>query len=560
MTVPWWSCFIISLRFIYGYENLSRRKTTVLSQSSTYEDRYASYANDEDLRTHIEICAHTAPGHPLAWFQVDLGQEYSIESVKIYYRREGDLPGDWKQYRFKNFYLDVSNSPAAVNNTAQRTRCYTDRSQDLPNNIIDIPCKQTTRYVIVETTYDTHEDNPTTGAILEICEIQVNGCEIGKYGDSCLDCSGCQTCDIISGICTSLPCSVNCVSGLCDPTTGDCTQGCNNGYWRNTCTSICSQNCQGGGCDKTSGNCNGCSNNTYWGQTCNTPCPQNCNGGTCDQTNGYCSNGCTQGRHGNKCEQTCNQNCLGKICIQNSGVCTNGCADYYYGDKCENVCSTHCSLRRCDRYNGTCSGCSSGYFGPFCRDTCSVNCAEGTCDQQTGKCDRGCKPNWTGDQCDRCDSTHYGIDCSQMCNVNCKDRVCNSGNGLCTSGCESGFYGDTCNNACPSCPSGCNRKSGDCEGTCPNDKYGKQCDLPCSAGCTGGCNRDTGACDRGCVVGKFGTNCSENCNTGCIADCDQNDGRCKCKTGWKAIRLFCSVCLSWCTLYSTCITKTIASF
>ncbi|XP_048744004.2 multiple epidermal growth factor-like domains protein 10 isoform X5 [Ostrea edulis] len=401
MAVPWWPCFILSLGFIYCYENLSRRKTTVLSQSSTYEDRYASYANDEDLRTHIEICAHTAPGHPLAWFQVDLGQEYSIESVKIYYRREGDLPGDWKQYRFKNFYLDVSNSPAAVNNTAQRTRCYTDRSQDLPNNIIDIPCKQTTRYVIVETTYDTHEDNPTTGAILEICEIQVNGCEIGKYGDSCLDCSGCQTCDIISGICTSLPCSVNCVSGLCDPTTGDCTQGCNNGYWRNTCTSICSQNCQGGGCDKTSGNCNGCSNNTYWGQTCNTPCPQNCNGGTCDQTNGYCSNGCTQGRHGNKCEQTCNQNCLGKICIQNSGVCTNGCADYYYGDKCENVCSTHCSLRRCDRYNGTCSGCSSGYFGPFCRDTCSVNCAEGTCDQQTGKCDRGCKPNWTGDQCDK---------------------------------------------------------------------------------------------------------------------------------------------------------------
>lgn len=38
-----------------------------------------------------------------------------------------------------------------------------------------MPCKYLARYVIVETTYDAPEDDPATGAILEICEIEVYG-------------------------------------------------------------------------------------------------------------------------------------------------------------------------------------------------------------------------------------------------------------------------------------------------------------------------------------------------------------------------------------------------
>lgn len=37
-----------------------------------------------------------------------------------------------------------------------------------------MPCKQTARYVIVETKYDATDDN-STGAMLEICEIEVYG-------------------------------------------------------------------------------------------------------------------------------------------------------------------------------------------------------------------------------------------------------------------------------------------------------------------------------------------------------------------------------------------------
>ena len=85
-------------------------------------------------------------------------------------------PDDWKQYRFRQFYLDVSDLPAKQTTTAERTRCYTDRTTypQLPPNSIDILCEQTTRYVIVETTYDAPEDR-YIGAMLEICEVEVYG-------------------------------------------------------------------------------------------------------------------------------------------------------------------------------------------------------------------------------------------------------------------------------------------------------------------------------------------------------------------------------------------------
>ena len=89
----------------------------------------------------------------------------------------GNLSTDWKQYRFRQFYLDDSDLPVTQTTTTERTRCYTDNTTapNLPPNIINIPCKQTARYVIVETTYDAPEDRGIAGAILEICEIEVYG-------------------------------------------------------------------------------------------------------------------------------------------------------------------------------------------------------------------------------------------------------------------------------------------------------------------------------------------------------------------------------------------------
>lgn len=77
--------------------------------------------------------------------------------------------------RLRQFHLDVSNTSANKSATL-RTRCYTDNTTepDFPKSKIEMPCKQTARYVIVETTYDAPEDT-STGAMLEICEIEVYG-------------------------------------------------------------------------------------------------------------------------------------------------------------------------------------------------------------------------------------------------------------------------------------------------------------------------------------------------------------------------------------------------
>ena len=87
----------------------------------------------------------------------------------------------WHPYRFRQFYLDVSNGSAASTTTltSQRKRCYKDNTTApaTPPDVIHIPCKETARYVIVETTYDAPEDDKfdEVGPALEICEIEVYG-------------------------------------------------------------------------------------------------------------------------------------------------------------------------------------------------------------------------------------------------------------------------------------------------------------------------------------------------------------------------------------------------
>lgn len=183
----------------YCFENLSKRNTTILDQSSTHRGQGESFANDGNLDLKFAHCSHTDFNRSRAWLQVDLGKPYSISNVQIYYRSEDS----WKQYRFRQFYLDVSEFPATTSTTSQRTRCYTDNTTypNLPPNIIDISCRQTARYVIVETTYVAPESYPLKGAILEICEIEIYGCETGKYGDDCRPCVGCQSCNIQNGRC-----------------------------------------------------------------------------------------------------------------------------------------------------------------------------------------------------------------------------------------------------------------------------------------------------------------------------------------------------------------------
>ncbi|XP_062601269.1 multiple epidermal growth factor-like domains protein 10 [Saccostrea cucullata] len=241
----------------------------------------AEFAVDGRTGTDYTICSHTGSGFPEAWFQVDLKDYFSLKSVKIYYRNDSKL--NWPPYRFRQFYLDVSNSSASVPSTSQRIRCHKDETEepDVPPAVIDIPCKHTARYIIVGTSYDAPEDNPIEGAILEICEIEVYECDDSGIGRNC-----------------SEKCSINCKGQLCNNVTGTCTNGCETGFFKEACNEHCNPGCYKG----------------------------------CNIVTGYCDNGCVAGKFGTNCHENCGSGCLSKSCARINGNCS--CANGWKGDKC----------------------------------------------------------------------------------------------------------------------------------------------------------------------------------------------------------------------------------
>lgn len=89
MIVLLWTLIVGFHSYVFCYENLCRRPTTVLSQSSTYKINNASLANDGNLQTDYINCAQTNTNETEAWLQVDFGHFYSINNVKIRSRNEG---------------------------------------------------------------------------------------------------------------------------------------------------------------------------------------------------------------------------------------------------------------------------------------------------------------------------------------------------------------------------------------------------------------------------------------------------------------------------------------
>lgn len=62
-------------------ENLSRKSSTIVSLSSTFGNRFANFANDGSPTTsHL-----TDVNKHIVWFEVDLGEPYSINNFKLYY-------------------------------------------------------------------------------------------------------------------------------------------------------------------------------------------------------------------------------------------------------------------------------------------------------------------------------------------------------------------------------------------------------------------------------------------------------------------------------------------
>ncbi|XP_069125998.1 receptor-type tyrosine-protein phosphatase kappa-like isoform X3 [Argopecten irradians] len=175
--------------------------------------------------------------------------------------------------------------------------------------------------------------------------------------------------------------------------------------------------------------------------------------------------------------------------------------------------------------------CTEGTFGEKCNQFC--HCKNGTCDQNTGICPgRECREGWMGDRCDiSCPDGKYGSGCNQTCGRCRNGDVCETMFGTCPDGCEPGFDGPACEDPCPAF-----RYGQTCLGRCDNCANNTDCDKV-SGFCPGRCDRGWHGvrCDERCPRGTFGTKCDKRCGQCRDGDqCHFNTGQCPngCEPGY----------------------------
>ena len=157
-------------------ENLALGKNT--NQSSTYGNGVASFAIDGNLTgtspwANADL-QHTARENQ-AWWEVDLGESYEIQSFKIYNR------SDCCQNELSDFYVFVSDTEfgpsATLASTLADPGVNSERIQANPQSIYDIAFPVSGRYVRV---WNNKNNSP-----VHMAEVEVWGCGNGSGGDPC---------------------------------------------------------------------------------------------------------------------------------------------------------------------------------------------------------------------------------------------------------------------------------------------------------------------------------------------------------------------------------------
>uniref|UniRef100_K1PU10 Zinc finger protein 60 n=1 Tax=Magallana gigas TaxID=29159 RepID=K1PU10_MAGGI len=405
---------------------------TTVKSSSTHGAHWASYAVDGDFNQGVDRCFHSGVNETIkeAWLQIDLGRVFSVSSVKLWFRSDEDFGSSWiKKSRLPGFSIRLSNDTTVP---TPLSSCYTSlQSNDMPT-VIERACEKTTRYVWI---YQDHISPGDECPILEICEVQVFGCETGYYGDHCRHkCDHCMNkanCGIKDGRCDESGCATS-------------------GYQPPLCTA--------------------CLNDTY-GNDCEYTCGHCYNHAVCDRNNITCSNGCGKDYSGSDCKQlgsswikksrlpgfsirvsndttvpTSHSSCYTSLPSENmSTVIERDCektAKYVWiyqdhispGDVCPilEICEVQVF------------GCETGYYGDHCRHKCDHCMNKANCGVKDGRCDElGCA------------TSGYQPP-------------------LCRGGCEIGYYGDHCRHKCDHCmnKAHCGIKDGRCDGLgCSTYKY-----------------------------------------------------------------------------------------
>ncbi|XP_041374102.1 multiple epidermal growth factor-like domains protein 10 [Gigantopelta aegis] len=321
-------------------ENVALLKTTY--QSSYYDvlpRNVSELAVDGSRITDSGGLCILTGAQPYTWWEVDLGRNYYIHKLAIYFRTDYTVRKSGVN-AYSSLHANQSNSGHWCGNTTSSSPLIT-----------HLTCDDPARYITL------YRDTGRGNSFMDFCEVEVYVCDAGTFGD---------TCNIFC----------HCRDGPCNYVTGECTGGCKPNWTGQMC-SVC--------------------DSSHYGELCSEDCySRHCIGSSSCNITGRCDNGCTagwlsvdcktkcpQGRYGQGCRSICkDRHCHGNSdCVHVTGECVSGCDRGYrsldctilcqatYGFNCNMSCDArHCrGSNVCDVFYGNCAGgCQAGWELPDC--------------------------------------------------------------------------------------------------------------------------------------------------------------------------------------------------
>ncbi|XP_041348900.1 cell death abnormality protein 1-like [Gigantopelta aegis] len=172
-------------------ENVALQKTTYQSSYIPGYTDVAVLAVDGNRRAYGGVCMITGTNMPYTWWEIDLGRDYYIHKLDIYFRIDYNVR--------RNGVHIYSSREANQTNAGHLCGTTTITSPDIATVI----CDSTARYI----TLYRNISNSNGESMMDFCEVEVYVCDAGTFGDDCSQFCHCQ-------------------DGPCNYTTGYCTGGC----------------------------------------------------------------------------------------------------------------------------------------------------------------------------------------------------------------------------------------------------------------------------------------------------------------------------------------------
>nr|XP_022307719.1 multiple epidermal growth factor-like domains protein 10 [Crassostrea virginica] len=382
------------------YENLALDKPVTVGKRYNIKHFDPGLAVDGDVSTDMLKCSLTASGEKEAWLTVDLGEVKNIASISFFHGGLGlnskpmdpvqsgiypvlsgngtmqFLENDNKNHTFCPSYFKDEHAKIVWGNTLagfavyvsdtpdwkSGLLCYQQGINEPVENNVSIHCFTTGRYVTIYNSRNGSENSMlSTFAYINICEVNITGCNIGHYGEECLECPS------------------HCTNKTCQMQVGHCFD-CEDGYTGPMCEEVCPEGLYGKRCSFRCGSCLNQEPCHYINGSCLIGCSPGWKGD-------YCDKNCDPGYFGFECNSTCNNTyCVNSTsCEPSSGHCTSGCISSwsgpfcqdcvptYYGDQCNISCSDNCQNKLCNQTTGHCFSCIASRSGVFCENEIPIN-------------------------------------------------------------------------------------------------------------------------------------------------------------------------------------------